>query len=55
MSFHCGDGRFGNARDPKLAKEWFFRDGKVIGYVAASYTTCSTHPDLIFRLRPPEA
>jgi hypothetical protein len=38
--------------DPAKAKEWFFRDGKAIGYVAADHTLCSDHPDTNFSLAP---
>ena len=41
--------------DPQLDKEWFYRNGKVIGYVPASSTTCSNNPGLTFNLGPGQA
>lgn len=41
--------------DPQLDKEWFYRNGKVIGYVPASSTTCSNNPGLTFDLGPGQA
>lgn len=38
--------------DPTKVKEWFYRNGKVIGYVAADHTLCSDHPDANFTLAP---
>ncbi len=38
--------------DPSLAKEWFFRDGKEIGHVPATSTSCSERPDANFTLGP---
>ena len=38
--------------DPKLSKEWFLRDGRRIGYVAADATLCSTRPQTNFTLGP---
>ncbi|MFJ8717721.1 hypothetical protein ACIRD9_31890 [Streptomyces violaceus] len=40
--------------DPALAKEWFQRDGKNIGYVPATETLCSKNPELDFTLEPGE-
>ena len=47
MTFTCS-----SVTDPTLAKEWFFRDGKKIGYVSASSTTCSIDPGLTFTIGP---
>jgi hypothetical protein len=38
--------------DPRLVKEWFKRDGREIGYVAASHTLCSTNPNWVATLGP---
>uniref|UniRef100_A0AAU1ZU90 Secreted protein n=1 Tax=Streptomyces sp. NBC_00093 TaxID=2975649 RepID=A0AAU1ZU90_9ACTN len=38
--------------DPELSKEWFLRDGRKIGYVAADATLCSTQPQADFTLGP---
>lgn len=38
--------------NPGLNKEWFYRNGKVIGYVPASETTCSKYPNLTFTVAP---
>lgn len=44
----------GPADDPRLAKEWFYRGGKEIGYVNAEKTSCSENPNLTFTLQPGE-
>lgn len=38
--------------DPTLAKEWFYREGKVAGFVRADSTSCSRDPNLAFTLPP---
>jgi hypothetical protein len=38
--------------DPALSKEWFYRNGKAIGYVPADHTLCSDHPDTNFTVAP---
>jgi hypothetical protein len=40
------------ASDPALSKEWFYRDGKQIGYVPASQTFCSDHPNFVTAIPP---
>lgn len=38
--------------DPDLAREWFYRGGKVIGYVPATKTSCTENPGMEFTLQP---
>ena len=47
LYFGCG-----GVTDPRLDKEWFYRNGKYIGYVPAESTSCSQDPGLVFTLGP---